>query len=94
MMKRVEKTRRSPGKCDERDRLWASFLKVGKEWQSIQDKLRKTVKRKGILELDVVQLEDMKSRFEAAHKLFDEHIAKHGCHHGKSAMSKKRKSRK
>lgn len=94
MVKGVKKTGHATVKCAERDRLWACFLKVGKEWQSIQEKMRKAVKRKGVLELDVTQLEDMKSRFEKAHKLFGQHIVKHSCQHGKTVVSQKKKSGK
>jgi hypothetical protein len=93
-MKDFKKTGRATVKCAERDRLWASFLKVGKEWQSTQTKLRKSLKRKSVLDLDVNQLEDMKGRFEKAHKLFGQHIARHGCQRGNTLVSQKRKNRK
>ena len=94
MKQGFKKTGRATVRCAERDRLWASFLKVGKEWQSIQAKLRKSLKRKSLLELDVNQLEDIKGRFEKAHKLFGQHIVKHGCQHGNPVASQKRENRK
>jgi hypothetical protein len=59
----------------------------------MQDRMRKTLMQEGVFEPDIVQLEDIKSRLETAHKLFCEYIAKHGCEHQKTAAVEKRKSR-
>jgi len=94
MMKNVKKANHKTLKCAERDRLWASFLEVGREWQSMQDKMRKMFKQEGVFRPDAVKLEDIKRRLEAAHKLFGEHIVKHGCQLRSSVASRKRKNGK
>jgi hypothetical protein len=94
-MKKVKKNGRMTVQCAERDRLWAAFLKLGKEWGSIQDRMRRTLGQKGVFEPDLAQLEDLKSRLEKTHKLFEEHIGKHRCWLPKVTTTKrKKKSRK
>jgi len=51
-------------------------------------------KQEGVFRPDAVKLEDIKRRLEAAHKLFGEHIVKHGCQLRSSVASRKRKNGK
>lgn len=78
-------------KCAERDRLWTGFLKVGKEWGSAQDRIRKMLKQKGVFEPDPAQLADLKNLLETTHKLFSAHIGKHSCWQPKVPVLKRRK---
>src|SRR5262245_24973777 len=90
-MKKSKQTSGKTIKCAERDRLWAAFLQVGRQWGSIQDKMRRTLKRKGIFKPDTAQLEHIKNRLERTHKLFGEHIDKHGCWQPRVPALRKRK---
>ena len=93
--KKVKKHGRMNVTCSERNRLWAAFLKVGKEWESIKAKMRKVLKQGDTPSPDLARLEDIQIRIKTTHKLFGEHIAKHGCWQPKISMLKKaRKKRK
>ena len=90
-MKRVKKNGRMTVRCAEGDRLWTAFLKVGKEWGSVPDRMRKMLRQKGIFEPDPIQLTDIKNRLQTTHKSFSAHIGKHGCWLTKVSVLKRRK---
>jgi hypothetical protein len=91
-MKKAKKNGRINVKCAERDRLWAAFLKVGKEWETIKTKMRKMQRHGSIFELDLAKVEDIKNRIETTHKLFSKHIGKHSCWQPKASLLKRKKT--
>jgi hypothetical protein len=94
-MKKARKNERMTVKCAERDRLWAAFLKVGREWGSMQDRMRRMLRQKSVFEPDLAQIDDVKNRLETTHRLFSKHIVKHGCWQPKiSVLKAKKKTRK
>lgn len=90
-MKSVKKTSRGSVKCAERDRLWAAFLKVGKEWESMQARMRKALKAGRAFEPDLTKVEDVRNRIEATHRSFSKHIENHGCWQPKVSLLKRKK---
>ena len=93
-MKKAERNRGSTVKCAERERLWKAFLKVGKKWSSLQDRMRKVLKEGSTPGPDPARLEDIQIRIKTTHKLFGEHIAKQGCWLPKVSVLKGTKKRK
>jgi hypothetical protein len=90
--KKAKKNSRMNAKCAERDRLWAAFLKVGKEWEAIKSKMRQMHRHEGVFELDLAKVEDIKNRLETTHKLFGKHIGKHRCWQPKVSLLKRKKT--
>ena len=92
-MKKIERADVIVVKCAERERLYGAFLAVAKEWQSMQDRMRKALAGKGAFDPDMSELEGMKDKLERSRKLYTRHIEQHGCWHArKPAVKTKTKS--
>jgi hypothetical protein len=67
-----------------------AFMKVGKDWQLLQDKMRKRPNDILAVVPDIAELERLRDRIERTHRLFAEHIQKHDCWHKGSSPAKSR----
>jgi len=78
-MKKGPKGKRKVVSCAELDRLWKAFLAAGKEWNLQQEKMARELRRDGKINPDVKKIQAIQERIESSHRLFAEHIEKHGC---------------
>jgi hypothetical protein len=65
--------------CADRDWLWNAFLAADKEWNVEQDKMAKDLRGDGKINPDVKRIQAIQKKLGTSHRLFAEHVEKHGC---------------
>ena len=80
--------------CSERKRLGKAFLAVCEKFRTELGRTVKKLSRGSKFVPDVTKIQDIRDRLERAHKLFGDHIDKHGCWQVKQSPLKSGAKRK